>query len=195
VLRTVDAPFAKDGGLRVLQGNLGRAVMKVSAINDDAWCVRAPARVLSAHDDVAAAFDAGELSGDVFAVLIGQGPQTNGMPKLHRLTPLSSILQGRGRKVALVTDGRMFGASGKIPTAIEVTPQSAAGGRLGRLRGGDLMTLDAHLGVLEVALDEATLDARPQARTATPGMCYGRGLFAGMRACVSSAEQGAMTST
>ncbi|RXF75018.1 phosphogluconate dehydratase [Hansschlegelia zhihuaiae] len=192
VLRPVKTPFQPEGGLKVLDGNLGRAVIKVSAVEEDRWVIEAPARVFSNQDDLEAAFRAGELDRDVVAVVRFQGPKANGMPELHRLTPSLAVLQKRGHKVALVTDGRMSGASGKVPAAIHVTPEAADGGPIGRIRDGDLVRVDAVHGVLQVRLPAEELAARDQAREETePQFGMGRNLFAGFRSLVSSAEQGA----
>jgi phosphogluconate dehydratase len=192
VLRPHREPFQPEGGLKVLDGNLGRAVIKVSAVEQDRWVVEAPARVFSNQDALEAAFRAGELDRDVVAVVRFQGPKANGMPELHRLTPSLAVLQKRGHRVALVTDGRMSGASGKVPAAIHVTPEAADGGRIGRIRDGDVVRVDAVRGVLEVKLTADELAGRPQAAEATePQFGMGRNLFAGFRALVSSAEQGA----
>src|SRR6202000_632784 len=133
----------KDGGLRVLEGNVGRSTIKVSAVPDDRLVIEAPAIVFDDQNDVQAAFERGELNRDFVAVVRFQGPRANGMPELHKLTPALSVLQGRGRKVALVTDGRMSGASGKVPAAIHLTPEALDGAPIGRIRDGDLIRLDA----------------------------------------------------
>jgi phosphogluconate dehydratase len=192
VLRPMGRPFQPEGGLKVLDGNLGRAVIKVSAVEEDRWVIEAPARVFSNQDDLEAAFRAGELDRDVVAVVRFQGPKANGMPELHRLTPSLAVLQKRGHKVALVTDGRMSGASGKVPAAIHVTPEAADGGPIGRIRDGDVVRVDAIHGVLQVKLPAEVLATRDQAREVTePQFGMGRNLFAGFRSLVSSAEQGA----
>ncbi|GLK80569.1 phosphogluconate dehydratase [Methylopila turkensis] len=192
VLRPVAAPFQSDGGLRVLDGNIGRAVIKVSAVDRDRWVIEAPARVFSTQDGLEAAFRAGELDRDVIAVVRFQGPKANGMPELHRLTPALGVLQKRGHKVALVTDGRMSGASGKVPAAIHVTPEAAHGGAIGKIRDGDLMRLDAESGRLEVLVDAAEFEAREPAFEETePQFGMGRNLFAAFRAAVGPAEKGA----
>ncbi|MFD0803486.1 phosphogluconate dehydratase, partial [Streptomonospora algeriensis] len=143
VLRSADDPFSADGGLRMVRGNLGRAVVKVSAVESENHVVEAPARVLDSQAQLQEAFSAGELAHDVVAVVRFQGPRANGMPELHKLTPTLGVLQDRGHKVALVTDGRMSGASGKVPAAIHVSPEAAAGGPLARVRDGDLVRVDA----------------------------------------------------
>lgn len=193
VLRPTSHPFRPDGGLRLLQGPLGCAVIKVSAVQDDRWVVQAPARVFHDQDEVKAAFERGELERDVIVVLRFQGPAANGMPELHKLTPLLSVLQKRGFRVALVTDGRMSGASGQVPAAIHCTPEAAKGGALARLRDGDVITVDAVNGRLEVAVDPLELAAREPA-SADLSQChagFGRELFAVMRAAVGPADLGA----
>ena len=198
VLRPATKPFSPTGGLRLLQGNLGRAVIKTSAVPDDCHIVEAPARVFITQDALQRAFQAGELDRDVVVVVRFQGPQANGMPELHKLTPSLAVLQGKGFKVALVTDGRMSGASGKVPAAIHVSPEALAGGPLARLRDGDVVRLDAVAGTLQALVDtdtwasraDATLDAE-QADVNHHDL--GRELFAGMRRNVLSAEEGAIT--
>jgi phosphogluconate dehydratase len=191
ILRPASDPFQPTGGLSRLTGNLGTAVMKVSAVAPEHRVVEAPVRVFSDQEEVKAAFKAGELEGDLVVVVRFQGPKANGMPELHSLTPLLSILQGRGQRVALVTDGRMSGASGKVPAAIHVCPEAVDGGAIARLRDGDLMRVDAPAGVLEILTpgvlerDPATVDpARSQFGT-------GRELFAPFRQRVGSADSGA----
>lgn len=194
VLRPAAAPFSPTGGLALLQGNLGRAVIKVSAIPQDRWVVEAPARVFDDQQALLAAFNRGELLGDFIAVVRFQGPRACGMPELHKLTPPLAVLQGRGQRVALVTDGRMSGASGKVPAAIHVCPEAVAGGPLARVRDGDLLRLDAHAGTLQALVDPAVWAARELA--APPGdeaHGWGRELFGALRRCVTSAEEGACT--
>jgi phosphogluconate dehydratase len=193
VLRDAEDPFAKDGGLRMLEGNLGRSVVKVSAVKEEHRVVTAPARVFDSQAGFLEAFSAGELDGDLVAVLRHQGPAANGMPELHKLTPGLGVLQDRGHRVALVTDGRMSGASGKVPAAIHLTPEAAAGGPLGKVRDGDLITLDAASGVLELHVDEAELDRRPAETEPRHDSSTGTGreLFASFRAAVGPADQGA----
>jgi len=193
VLRPAGEPFSAEGGLRLLQGNLGRAVIKVSAVKPEHRVVEAPARVFHSQEDLLAAFKSGTLTGDFVAVVIFQGPRSNGMPELHKLTPTLSVLQDMGFKVALVTDGRMSGASGKVPAAIHVVPESLNGGALARVRDGDIIRLDAEQGILEVKLDAATLAARAPA---IPDISHyhhglGRELFSAMRHVVTGAEEGA----
>jgi phosphogluconate dehydratase len=177
--------------MRLVQGNLGRATFKTSAVDDTRWTIEAPARVFQDQDDVLAAYKKGELHRDVIVVVRFQGPRANGMPELHKLTPALGVLQDKGFTVMLVTDGRMSGASGKIPAAIHVTPEAADGGPIARLRDGDVIRLCAHQGELSVLIDPAEWSMRAPAEppAATPG--HGRELFAMMRAGVDSAEHGA----
>ncbi|MGH8091685.1 MAG: phosphogluconate dehydratase [Rudaea sp.] len=194
VLRGVREPFGADGGLRILDGNLGRAVIKVSAVPEDRWIVEAPARVFDDQDAVRTAFERGELDRDFVAVVRFQGPRANGMPELHKLTPLLGVLQNRGFRVALVTDGRMSGASGRVPAAIHVTPEAAAGGNIGKICDGDIVRIDAKSGALGLKIDAATLAARETAAYANRdahGSGLGRELFARFRAVASSADAGA----
>ena len=198
IVRPASRPFSATGGLKLLTGNLGRSVIKVSAVPDDRHVIEAPARVFDSQEALLDAFSAGELARDVVCVVRWQGPQANGMPELHKLTPPLAVLQGKGFKVALVTDGRMSGASGKVPAAIHVSPEAAAGGPLAKVRDGDVIRVDALAGVLRVLVDEAEWAARPvslmpdelRKRNAI-GM--GRGLFANMRARALTAEEGAMS--
>ena len=161
ILRPISRPFAHDGGLKLLQGNLGRAVIKTSAVRPDRHVVEAPALVLNNQEELMAAFDRGELNRDFVAVVRYQGPQANGMPELHKLTPPLEVLQDEGFRVALVTDGRMSGASGKVPAAIHVTPECLAGGALAKVRSGDVIRLDATRGILDVQVASDELAARP----------------------------------
>lgn len=192
VLRGPDAPFSPDGGLKLLRGNLGRAVIKSSAVAAEHQVVEAPARVFDSQSALLDAFQRGELEQDFVAVVRFQGPRTNGMPELHKLTPALSVLQGMGHHVALVTDGRMSGASGKIPAAIHVTPEAGAGGPLARVRDGDIIRLDARSGTLEVVGAPDWQDREPAAcdRQAS-SWGTGRELFAVARAQAVGAEQGA----
>ena len=195
VLRPVARPFSAEGGLRLMQGNLGRGVMKVSAVDPEHQVVEAPALVFEDQLDLVEAFKAGKLERDFVAVVRFQGPRSNGMPELHKMTPYLGVLQDRGFKVALVTDGRMSGASGKIPAAIHVCPEAFDGGPLARVRDGDLIRLDGTTGELLLQIDEAEFAARePTARPAQAIGC-GRELFAFMRHNFSSAEQGASAFT
>ena len=193
VVRPVNRPFSADGGLKLLTGNLGRGVIKTSAVRAQHLSVQAPARVFHDQDSVLQAFQAGELERDVVCVVRFQGPQANGMPELHKLTPSLAVLQDRGFSVALVTDGRMSGASGKVPAAIHLTPEAADQGSIAKIRDGDLIRLDAVSGTLEVLVDTAEWAARPIAQGELSGNEYGDGreLFRGFRSLVSGAEQGA----
>jgi phosphogluconate dehydratase len=198
VLRPASQPFSPSGGLKLLEGNLGRAVIKVSAVPVERHVVEAPALVFDSQEALQAAFKAGELERDFVAVVRFQGPQANGMPELHKLTPPLAVLQGKGYKVALVTDGRMSGASGKVPAAIHVSPEALAGGAIGKVRTGDLLRLDATAGTLNVLVSEEEWASRKLAeRSQDLAMVHahdlGRELFAGMRRNVNTAEQGACT--
>ncbi len=193
VLRGTDVPFAADGGMRLLRGNLGKAVVKVSAVKAEHWRIEAPARVFEDQAQLEAAFRAGRLDQDFVAVVRFQGPRANGMPELHKLTPLLASLQDRGRKVALVTDGRMSGASGKVLAAIHTTPEAIDGGPLARIVDGDVIRIDAGRGMLEVGLSPDALDARPVAQRSSRESESGTGreLFALMRRVVGPADRGA----
>ena len=191
ILRPVADPFQPEGGLRLLQGGLGRAVMKTSAVKPEHLVIEAPARVFDDQEDLLAAFRRGELTQDFVAVVRFQGPKANGMPELHNLTPTLVVLLERGLKVALVTDGRMSGASGKAPAAIHVTPEAADSGVLARVRDGDLILVDALAGRLEIKVDPAVLDARPAAVAPAPARGYGREMFGWMRRAIGPAEAGA----
>ncbi len=196
VVRPAGNPFSASGGLKLLLGNLGRSVIKVSAVPDDRHVIEAPCRVFDSQDALHHAFHANELNHDLICVVRWQGPQANGMPELHKLTPPLAVLQGKGFKVALVTDGRMSGASGKVPAAIHVSPEAAAGGPLAKVRDGDVIRLDANVGTLQVLVDAAEWDARPlatmpQALRTSNGIGMGRELFAGMRRNALTAEEGA----
>jgi phosphogluconate dehydratase len=198
IVRTVASPFCPTGGLKLLQGNLGRSVIKVSAVPDDRHVIEAPARVFDSQDALLMAFNAGEMESDMVCVVRWQGPQANGMPELHKLTPPLAVLQGKGFKVALVTDGRMSGASGKVPAAIHVSPEAAAGGPLARVRDGDVIRVDAVAGQLQVLVAEAEWAARladvmPDDLRQRNGVGMGRGLFAGMRQRALTAEEGALS--
>src|SRR5579859_5471776 len=190
VLRPASTPFAPDGGWRMLNGNLGRAVIKISAVKTQHLVIEAPARVFSCQEELAAAFKAGELHRDVIAVVRFQGPQANGMPELHKLTPPLGVLQDLGFRVALVTDGRMSGASGKIPAAIHVTPEAADGGPLALVQDGDLLRLDAEAGTLDLLVEPAALAARIPARHDPTRSAAGTGreLFGVFRRAVGGAE-------
>ncbi|MGP3696299.1 phosphogluconate dehydratase [Rhodobacter sp. NSM] len=191
ILRPVTEPFQPTGGLRQLEGSLGRGVMKVSSVAPDRHVIEAPARVFHDQDSVKAAFKAGEFTSDTVVVVRFQGPRANGMPELHSLTPVLSVLQDRGLRVALVTDGRMSGASGKVPAAIHVAPEAAMGGPLARLRDGDLVRVDAAAGRLEV-LAEGFEDRAPVAADLSASAHgIGRELFAAFRSTVGSSIEGA----
>ncbi|MGF7154531.1 phosphogluconate dehydratase [Novosphingobium gossypii] len=187
MLRPVANPFLPDGGMRLVDGNLGRGTFKTSAVDAERWTIEAPCRVFDDQEGVAKAFKAGELDRDVIVVVRFQGPRANGMPELHKLTPPLGVLQDRGHKVALVTDGRMSGASGKVPAAIHVTPEAFAGGPLAYLRDGDIVRLSAEDGTISTTAD---LSAREPAPTPPPAMGTGRELFAMFRINASSAEHG-----
>ena len=198
VVRPASSPFSATGGLKLLQGNLGRSVIKISAVPEAFHVIEAPARVFNSQDELQAAFKAGELDRDVVCVVRWQGPQANGMPELHKLTPPLAVLQGKGFKVALVTDGRMSGASGKVPAAIHVSPEAAAGGPLAKVQDGDLIRLDGVAGTLQVLVSEGEWVARPLAQMpaelrAANGVGMGRELFANMRRNALKAEEGACT--
>lgn len=193
VIATPDTPFAAEGGVRLLTGNLGRSVIKVSAVADAHQVVRAPAIVLDSQNELKALFESGELDQDCVVVVRFQGPAANGMPELHKLTPMLGVLQDRGYQVALVTDGRMSGASGKVPAAIHLSPEAASGGMIARVASGDMIALDANTGTLELEVDETILAQRLAAiPPAVPGT-VGRGIFAGNRTRVGDAEHGAST--
>ena len=193
IVRGVADPFDREGGLRRLQGNLGRAVVKVSAVAPEFRRIEAPARVFDSQDALLAAFKADQLAGDFVAVVRWQGPRANGMPELHKLTPTLAALQDRGQRVALLTDGRMSGASGKVLAAIHVSPEAASGGALAKLRDGDRVRIDAEAGTMEALVAEAEWQARTpdQADLSGNRSGHGRELFAVMRAQVGPAEQGA----
>ncbi|ASL26504.1 phosphogluconate dehydratase [Azotobacter chroococcum] len=196
ILRPAARPFSAEGGLRVMVGNLGRGVMKVSAVAPEHQVVEAPARVFRDQQELADAFKAGEMERDLVAVMLFQGPRSNGMPELHKMTPYLGVLQDRGFKVALVTDGRMSGASGKVPAAIHVCPEAIDGGPLAKLRDGDVIRVDGQAGTLEVLVDAAELAARePASVPQGAGVGCGRELFSFMRTSFSTAEQGASAFT
>jgi phosphogluconate dehydratase len=195
IVAPVSAPFSPDGGLKVLSGNLGRAVIKTSAVKPEHRVVEAPAMVFEAQEQVMAAFERGELKRDVIVVVRFQGPCANGMPELHKLTPILGVLQDEGFRVALVTDGRMSGASGKVPAAIHVTPECVAGGPLAKVRTGDVVRLDGNAGSLQVLVPEAEWNARTPAQADLRQYHHGLGreLFGVFRAAALGAEQGAMS--
>jgi len=189
MLRPASDPFLADGGMRLVRGNLGRAVTKVSAVDPDRWTIEAPAMCFSDQQQVLEAFKAGDLNRDVVVVVRFQGPRANGMPELHKLTPALGVVQDRGFKVALVTDGRMSGASGKVLGGIHCSPEALPDGPLARVRDGDTIRLCARTGQLEaVAVD---LASRPAANAPPPPVGTGRELFALMRGTVDEAEAGA----
>jgi phosphogluconate dehydratase len=198
IVRTADKPFSDTGGLSLLTGNLGRAVIKISAVPDDRHVIEAPAIVFDTQEALLAAFKAGQLERDFVAVVRFQGPRANGMPELHKLTPPLAVLQGKGFKVALVTDGRMSGASGKVPAAIHVSPEALADGPLGKVRDGDVIRLDAVAGTLQALVDDAVWAQREHGLLSAEhadinAHGLGRELFGGMRRLVRSAEEGAVT--
>jgi len=193
VLAPYPKAFQPNGGIRLLAGNIGSAIIKVSAVKPENRVIEAPARIFHDQEELNAAFKAGTLDGDMIAVVRYQGPKANGMPELHRLTTVLGILQDRGHKVALVTDGRMSGASGKVPSAIHVTPEALDGGPIGRLRDGDIVRLDAEAGTLEALVDAAEFESR---ETTLPdlsanGHGMGRELFEGFRRMAGRADAGA----
>jgi phosphogluconate dehydratase len=192
ILRAATNPFSADGGLKLLRGNLGRSVIKTSAVDPKYWEITAPARVFESQEDMAAALKAG-IEGDFIAVIRGQGPRANGMPELHKLIPALSGLLARGRHVAIVTDGRMSGASGKVPAAIHLTPEAAADGPISRLRNGDVIKLDARAGVLEVQVEAAVLATREPVKPEVMDTAYGVGreLFTRLREGATPADEGA----
>jgi phosphogluconate dehydratase len=191
ILRPISDPFDREGGMRLVTGDLGRAVIKLSAVAPEHRIVEAPARVFDDQDDFLAAFKRGELDCDHVAVIRFQGPKANGMPELHKLTPSLSVLQNKGRKVALVTDGRMSGASGKVPAAIHVAPEALDGGPIARVRDGDLIRLDAERGTLTLDVSAAEFARREPAAAPAPTFGWGRELFANFRRVVGPTEAGA----
>lgn len=193
ILRPCSDPFQPDGGLRILNGNLGRSVIKTSALAPQHRYIEAPARVFDSQDDLLVAFKAGELNRDMVAVVRFQGPHANGMPELHKLVPTLTVLQNRGFKVALVSDGRMSGASGQIPAAIHVGPEAALAGPIAKIQHGDIVVLDCERGTLNVQVETSTLNARAIATKGSEGFGVGRELFKNSRQLVTSAEAGALT--
>jgi len=194
VLRGIRDPFQPDGGLRLMQGRLGRGVIKISAVAPEHRKVRAPAIVFDSQEAVQEAFDRGELKRDFVAVVRFQGARANGMPELHRLTPLLGVLQDQGFHVALVTDGRMSGASGKVPAVIHVSPEALLAGPIGKVKTGDMLVIDAEAGLLDIEVDDAEWHARPVAQPqhqAENEVGFGRELFGVFRAAAAPAEQGA----
>ena len=198
IVRTVAHPFNQSGGLRLLKGNLGRSVIKISAVPEDRHIIEAPAIVFDSQEELLQAFDRGELERDFVAVVRFQGPKANGMPELHKLTPPLAVLQNKGFMVAIVTDGRMSGASGKIPAAIHLSPEASAGGAIAKIRDGDIIRLNASVGTLNALVDEDTWAERDavalsDAKRHHNSHGIGRELFGGMRRNVLSAEEGAIT--
>lgn len=191
IVRGTANPFSPEGGFRILKGNLGRGCIKVSAVERDRWVIEAPARVFDDQLGVQQAFKAGELERDVVVVVRFQGPRANGMPELHKLTPVLGVLQNRGFRVALVTDGRMSGASGKVPAAIHLSPEALGGGPLARVRDGDVIRLDAEAGTLEALVAADEWAARPLAENPHEQQGTGRELFALFRQAANEAEAGA----
>ncbi len=193
VLATIEQPFQATGGLKMLAGNIGRAVIKISAVKPERHVIEAPAIVFNDQQELQEAFKAGKLNRDFVAVVRFQGPKSNGMPELHRLTPPLGVLQDRGFTVVLVTDGRMSGASGKVPAAIHLTPEASEGGPIARIRDGDMIRLDAVSGTLEVLVDTAEFAARAPAVVDLDGNEYGMGreLFAPFRRAAGTADMGA----
>ena len=198
IVRTAAFPFNESGGLRLLKGNLGRSVIKISAVPEDRHIIEAPAIVFDAQEELLEAFDRGELERDFIAVVRFQGPKANGMPELHKLTPPLAVLQNKGFMVAIVTDGRMSGASGKIPAAIHLTPEASAGGPLAKVRTGDIIRLNATVGMVNVLVDEdewaeREVEQLSDSKRLNNAHGFGRELFGGMRRNVLSAEEGAIT--
>ncbi len=198
IVRTAAHPFNESGGLRLLKGNLGRSVVKISAVPEDRHIIEAPAIVFDSQEELLSAFDRGELERDFVAVVRFQGPKANGMPELHKLTPPLAVLQNKGFMVAIVTDGRMSGASGKIPAAIHLSPEASAGGAIAKIRDGDIIRLNASVGTLNALVDEDTWAERDavalsDAKRHHNSHGIGRELFGGMRRNVLSAEEGAIT--
>ncbi|MES2888858.1 MAG: dihydroxy-acid dehydratase, partial [Pseudomonadota bacterium] len=195
VLRPVQSAFQADGGLRLLKGNLGRAIFKASAVRPEHRVVQAPVRVFDDQDEVLVAFKAGELNRDVVVALRFQGPRANGMPELHKLTPSLSVLQDQGHRVALITDGRMSGASGKVPSAIHIWPEAQQGGALAKLVDGDVVRVDAEQGRLHALVDAQEWAARPLAVKSSEAAHFGTGreLFAAHRSGSACAEEGAIS--
>jgi phosphogluconate dehydratase len=195
MLRPVAAPFSPDGGMRLLAGNLGRAIIKTSAVAEDRWTIEAPCRIFDTQDAVLTAFKAGELERDLIVVVRFQGPRANGMPELHKLTPALGVLQDRGFRVALLTDGRMSGASGKVPAVIHLSPEALPGtdgasGPLAYLQDGDIVRVCAVSGEVVALVDPAIWAARTPAIAPPPALGVGRELFALFRHHADEAEKG-----
>ncbi|MDC0183223.1 phosphogluconate dehydratase [Nitrosomonadales bacterium] len=200
VVRSMDNPFNESGGLRLLKGNIGRSVIKISAVPEDRHVLEAPALIFNSQEELLFAFDEEKLDQDFIAVIRFQGPKANGMPELHKLTPPLSVIQNKGFKVAIVTDGRMSGASGKIPAAIHMSPEAAAGGAIAKIREGDIIRLNAVVGSMNVLIDDDEWDKRKpvemtENQKINNGHGIGRELFGNMRKNVLSAEEGAITWT
>ena len=198
IVRSFDNPFNQSGGLRLLKGNIGRSVIKVSAVPEDKHIIEAPALIFNSQDELLIAFDEGKLDQDFIAVVRFQGPKANGMPELHKLTPPLSVIQNKGFKVAIVTDGRMSGASGKIPAAIHMSPEAAAGGSIAKIKEGDIIRFNAVVGSMNVLVDDIEWDKREPIKMTEEqkldnGHGIGRELFGSMRKNVLSAEEGAIT--
>ena len=189
ILRSVGKPFMDSGGIKVLNGNLGKAVIKISAVSENNFNISAEAMVFNSQEEVKKAFDSGKLEKDVIVVVKGQGPKANGMPELHSLTPLLSILQEKGFKVALVTDGRMSGASGKIPAAIHLYPEAIEGGPISKLRDGDLIELNSENGLLRTYIDLSDRTSQNVSLNGDQGG-FGRELFSVLRSNANCAEMG-----
>jgi phosphogluconate dehydratase len=193
VIRSANAAFSAEGGIKLLEGNLGRSLIKSSAVDEVHRSITAPAVVIAHQDELKQLFEQGALDKDCVIVARFQGPRANGMPELHKLMPILGVLQDRGHAIALVTDGRLSGASGKVPAAIHVTPEAASGGALGRVRDGDLISLDVAAGQLSLHVDQGVLDSRTPADLPFCDNTIGRGLFVLSRAAVTDAESGACT--
>ncbi len=191
VLTTVDKPFAVSGGLKLLKGNIGKACMKISAVAEKHHVIEAPCHIFHTQEELIDAFNAGELYKDMIALVRFQGPKANGMPELHKLTPLLGIIQDKGFKVAIVTDGRMSGASGKVPSAIHVSPEACAGGMIGKIHNGDIVKVNAITGELILLVDDTELATREFAKMPTFPQTLGRNLFSLMRSHASNSENGA----
>jgi phosphogluconate dehydratase len=193
VITTVSKPFKKDGGLRILKGNLGSSVIKTSSLREGSFVIKAPAVVFEDQHELQSAFDAGELEKNFIAVVRFQGPKARGMPELHKLTPLLGVLQDKGFKVALVTDGRMSGASGKVPAAIHLCPEALDGGLIAKIKNGDMINLDGETGELNLLVDSQELAEREISQFKVSGHHKGMGreIFGFMRRNLSSAETGA----
>jgi phosphogluconate dehydratase len=191
IVRPVTDPFQPTGGLALMRGNIGEGVLKTSAVKPEHRVIEAPAMVFDDQDDMLTAFQNGELEKDFIAVIRFQGPKANGMPELHKLTPSLGVLQDRGFRVALVTDGRMSGASGKVPAAIHITPEALEGGNIGRVQTGDMMRLNANTGELEVMIDDSEFEARTVPDAPKRSLTVGRNIFTPFQQLVGRANEGA----